>query len=85
MIDKYFHKGSQILLEGRMESYKDKDNPKRTNWVLKVSDFDFCDSSGKSNNASSSNAPAPAQSEPQQASFNDLPDSFEQAEDDIPF
>ena len=85
VIDKYFHKGSQILLEGRMESYKDKDNPKRTNWVLKVSDFDFCDSSGKSNNASSSNAPAPAQSEPQQASFNDLPDSFEQAEDDIPF
>lgn len=41
VIHKFIHKGSQVVVTGRMESYKTKDD--RTAWVLKVSGFDFCD------------------------------------------
>ena len=41
VIEKYFSKGSEIILSGRMESYKPKDDPNRTNWLVKVSSFDF--------------------------------------------
>lgn len=61
VIDKYFSKGSQIIVEGRMESYSDKDNPKRKNWVLNVSDFDFCDSNSKGKASGNQSEPAPAE------------------------
>ena len=85
VIDKWFRKGSQMTLRGRMESYKPKDNPDVTKWLVVVENFDFCDSKdsprGSANKA--------AQGEPKQTSIadqmNDLPDSFEEAEDDIPF
>lgn len=48
VIDKYFRKGSQITVAGRMESYKPKTDPDHTNWILRVSNFDFCDKSNKS-------------------------------------
>ena len=88
VIDKYFSKGSEILVSGRMESYRPKNNPDQTSWIVKMSGFDFVgsNSSGSPNNSSSTgSSAAPTQSEPRQASFDDLPDTFEAAEDDIPF
>ena len=88
VIDKYFRKGSEILVSGRMESYKPKNDPNRTAWLVKVEDFHFTRNgtgSGSSTGSSSGSSAAPKQSGPVQSSFDDLPDSFEQAEDDIPF
>lgn len=47
VIHKYFHKGSEIIVRGRMESYKPKTDESRTNWNVKVEDFNFV---GKRNN-----------------------------------
>ena len=44
VIEKYFRKGSEILVEGRFESYKPKDDQNRKNWILRVKDFHFCGS-----------------------------------------
>ena len=92
VIDKYFRKGSEILVSGRMESYKPKNDPDRTAWLVRMDDFHFTKNgtgSGSSTGSSSGSSPTPAQerpqSEPRQASFDDLPDSFESAEEDIPF
>lgn len=41
VIDKFFRKGSEIIVSGSMESYKPKDDPNRTAWILKVNNFDF--------------------------------------------
>lgn len=91
VIDKYFRKGSEILVSGRMESYKPKNDPDRTAWLVRMDDFHFTKNgtgSGSSTGSSSGSSAAPQerqQSEPRQSSFDDLPDSFEAAEEDIPF
>ena len=92
VIDKYFRKGSAILVSGRMESYKPKNDPDRTAWLVRMDDFHFTRNgigSGSSTGSSSGSSAAPTQerqqSEPRQSSFDDLPDSFEEAEEDIPF
>lgn len=92
VIDKYFRKGSEILVSGRMESYKPKNDPDRTAWLVRMDDFHFTKNgtgSGSSTGSSSGSSAAPSQerqqSEPRQSSFDDLPDSFEQLEEDIPF
>lgn len=92
VIDKYFRKGSEILVSGRMESYKPKNDPDRTAWLVKMDDFHFTRNGNGSSNSSGSTgssirpaAQAPAQSAPVQSTFDDLPDSFEAAEEDIPF
>ncbi len=77
VIHKFFHKGSQIVVYGRMQSETvEKDGAKRKYWKLIANDFDFCDprdsGSGQSNGAS-----LPA--------ADDIPDSWEQAEEDNPF
>lgn len=71
VIDKYFSKGSEIVLvgEGQMRSYEDKNGVKRKAYSVVVSDFDFC--------GSSKNESKPAD--------NDLGDSWEQLEEDDPF
>ena len=51
MINSFFHKGKEILVEGRMESStSDKDGQKRTFWGVVVESVEFCgskqDSSG---------------------------------------
>lgn len=75
VVDKYFRKGSQILVTGRMESYHPKDDEKKTNWLVKVSGFDFCDKANGSNAKQS----APAQGD-------NIPEGFtEYNDDDIPF
>ena len=45
-VEKWFRKGSQIIVKGRMESYKPKNDPNRTAWVLSAEKFDFCDKNG---------------------------------------
>ena len=43
IVDKWLRKGYQVTVLGRMESYKPKNDPQRTAWILKVLGFDFCD------------------------------------------
>lgn len=43
VVEKWFRKGSQIVVRGRMESYKPKNDPNRTAWLLRADGFDFCD------------------------------------------
>jgi len=75
-LEKFFDKGSQILVWGRMQSNKsEKDG--HIYWEILAEGFDFCDSK---NSPRGKNNPA-AQTQPPQ----DLPDSFEEAEEDIPF
>lgn len=74
VIDKWFRKGSQIVVVGRMESYPDKENPKRSNWVVIVNDFDFCDSNNKGKSSGNQLEPV-----------TDAPDSWEQLDEDNPF
>lgn len=92
VIEKYFRKGSEILVSGRMESYKPQRDPNHTAWLVKMDDFHFTRNgtgSGSSTGSSSGSSAAPAQehqqSEPKQQTLDDIPDSFEEAEDDIPF
>ena len=77
VIEKYFSKGSEIIVSGRMESYKPKNDPNRTAWLVKISDFYFT-RNGSGSGSSGSSTKAPAQDKP-------VPDSFEQLEEDIPF
>ena len=77
VIEKYFSKGSEIIVSGRMESYKPKNDQNRTAWLVKMSDFYFT-RNGSGSGSSGSSTKAPAQDEP-------VPDSFEQIEEDIPF
>lgn len=69
VIEKFFGKGSQIIVTGRMQSETvEKDGVKRKYWKLIGTDFDFCDSK---------DSPRGQSSEPV--------DSWEQADDDNPF
>ena len=71
VIDKFFSKGSQIIVTGRMQSDTvEKDGRKHKYWKLIGTDFDFCDSKGTPRGDSN---------------LDDLGDSFKAAEDDIPF
>ena len=71
-ISKYFEKGKEILLTGRMESNKtEKDGVKHTWWGISVDTFEFC--GGKSDQTS---APAPevdAASGMEQVNTEELP------------
>lgn len=51
-VEKWFRKGSQIIVRGRMESYKPKSEPNRTAWLLTAEGFDFCDKSTNSDGSS---------------------------------
>ena len=80
VLEKYFKKGSQIIVSGRMESYKPKNDPDHTNWILRVSNFDFCGSRSDGNGAntmrtSTTPATVPADPEP----------SLKEIDEDIPF
>lgn len=51
MLDKWFHKGSEIVLNGRLQTrqYEDKSGSKRTAYEVVVGSVDFC--GGKSDRA----------------------------------
>lgn len=42
-VEKWFRKGSRIKVVGRMESYKPKNDPQRTAWLLVADRFYFAD------------------------------------------
>ena len=44
VVDKYYHKGKEILVEGegRTGSYTDKNGVKRKTYTIVVGQFDFC-------------------------------------------
>ena len=69
VIDKFFGKGSQIIVSGRMQADTyEKDGQKRKSWKLIGEDFDFCDSKDSPRGQSTIES-----------------DSFTAAEEDIPF
>ena len=69
VIEKFFSKGSQIIVSGRMQSDTvEKDGRKHKYWKLIGSAFDFCDSKDS----------------PRGSAIVET-DSFKAAEDDIPF
>jgi single-strand DNA-binding protein len=70
VVDKYFSKGSEIVLigEGQIRSYEDKNGVKRRSYSVVVQDFDFCGS----------------KRENQKQSVSDV-SGFEPNDDDIPF
>lgn len=70
VIEKYFHKGSEILVigEGQIRSYEGKDGVKRKAYSVVVSDFDFC---GSKNDSSKDK--------------NDSRDNWKAQQEDIPF
>lgn len=69
VIDKFLRKGSEVIIEGAMESrkYEAKDGSKRTAWGIRVERFEFCGKKG--------DVGKPSQ----------IHDSFEASEEDIPF
>lgn len=76
VVDKFFRKGSQIIVMGRMQNDTyEKDGQKRSSWKLMANDFDFCDSQGSPRATGNTAAQG----------TEDLPDNFEAAENDIPF
>jgi len=56
VIEKYFHKGSEIVVsgEGQIRSYEGKDGVKRKAYSIVVSNFDFCGSKSKSEQSADS-------------------------------
>ena len=70
----FFRKGSQIVISGRMQSnVSEKDGVKKKFWSILGESFDFCDSKDSSKEQTSP------------AAVDDLPDTWEQAEEDNPF
>ena len=67
VIDKFFSKGSEIIVSGRMESYKPKNDPERTAWIVKVNNFDFT----RNGSGGADTAPAPINNTP--ADTEDIP------------
>lgn len=75
VINKFFHKGSEIVVRGEMQrrKYQNKDGENRYVWECLVGDFDFCGS--KKDSGSN-----------QTTGNEDIPDGFEPINDeDIPF
>lgn len=88
VIEKYFSKGSEIVLEGEghVNSYEGRDGIKRRSYSITVENFDFCGSKSDSRNNSSASRENEARALEEAAnSLFDMPDNFEAQEDDIPF
>jgi len=73
VIDKYFSKGSEIIVlgEGRNRSYDDKNGVRRKAYSIQVADFNFCGSRNDGSNSQA--APEPTEKAP------------EKLDEDIPF
>ena len=76
-IEKYFHKGMKIALNGRIQtgSYTDKDGKKVYTTDIVAENVEFCESKGTSSN---NDAQAPSQN----GDFMSVPDEIE---DELPF
>lgn len=60
VIEKWFSKGSEIVLsgEGQIRSYEDRNGVKRRAYSILVHDFDFCGSRGQNQGNSEGYVPA---------------------------
>ena len=58
-ISKYFHKGKEIVVSGKIQSRKwqDKDGNNRISWEIMADSVDFCGSKGGDNNTTANNTP----------------------------
>ena len=76
-IEKYFHKGMKITLNGRIQtgSYTDKDGKKVYTTDVVAENVEFCESKGTSSN---NDAPAPASD----GDFMSVPDGIDE---ELPF
>ena len=76
-IEKYFHKGMKIALNGRIQtgSYTDKDGKKVYTTDIVAENVEFCESKGTSSN---NDAQAPSQN----GDFMSIPDGMEE---ELPF
>ena len=76
-IEKYFHKGMKIALNGRIQtgSYTDKDGKKVYTTDIVAENVEFCESKGTSSN---NDAQAPSQN----GDFMSIPDGID---DELPF
>ena len=76
-IEKYFHKGMKIALNGRIQtgSYTDKDGKKVYTTDVVAENVEFCESKG---NSANNDAPAPASD----GDFMSVPDGID---DELPF
>lgn len=77
-IEKYFHKGMKIALNGRIQtgSYTDKDGKKVYTTDIVAENVEFCESKGTSSN---NDAQAPSQN----GDFMNIPDGIDDGE--LPF
>jgi len=86
--DRYLSKGRQVAIAGRIQtgSYKNKDGQTVYTIDVVAERVEFLGGNNQQQTQvqPQQNAPAPTP-EPQQTTFDDLPDSFSAAEDDIPF
>ena len=74
VIERFFNKGSQIIVWGRMQSnVTESDGNKRKYWKLLAEGFDFCDSKDSPRGSSD------------KATQGEPVDGWEQQEGDIPF
>lgn len=81
-IEQYFHKGSEIEIFGRPESYKSqKDN--HIYWTVKILDFAFTGGTNRSRDGAQ-NQPKQAQTQPAPVQQENQ-DTFEDIDDDVPF
>lgn len=76
-VNKYFHKGNMIIVDGRLQSRKwtDKDGNKRTSWEINADHCYFGESKRSEDSTeprSDSNAPVPDYKGPEQQKFVDL-------------
>lgn len=78
-VNKYFHKGNMIIVDGRLQSRKwtDKEGNKRVSWEINAEHCYFGESKRSEDSAaprSDSNAPVPEYKGPEQQQFVDLVD-----------
>ena len=75
VMSKYVLKGHKVGISGRIEtgSYKNRDGATVYTTEVIVDDFEFLEPRSQ------------AVSQPPQQSFNDLPDGYDQVDDDLPF
>ena len=79
VIEKYFHKGSRILVRGEMhfDNYQDKDGNNRKAAKITMDDFGFIDT------ASESNAKAQAETKTETSSSSSAPNVSADDSDDL--
>jgi single-strand DNA-binding protein len=83
-LDKYFKKGSQVLLSGRIEiqNYTDKEGNKRSSTVILADEFFFASKANESKDTSTTTSQKPTSSNNKKTgSTSDLSED----EDELPF